>query len=693
MRLLTWNLIVTLAVGVWASELSRVEAETVPERAIASEFGFDPSDATAALQGAIDSGARVVVVDKQASAWLVRPIRLRSDLTLILESGVEIAAKPGEFLGGGDCLMTANRVKNLRIVGGEGAVLRMRKRDYWSEPYKKAEWRHGVSLLSAENVVIENVTIAETGGDGVYVGVSAGAGPCRNITLRRVDCVENNRQGVSVISVDGLVMEDCVLRDTNGTAPEAGIDFEPNKDAEQITNVVMRRVKSINNAGDGFAFYLPNLRNHGSELSFEMEDCVAVHNSARAFSFTVANGENCKLPGACVVKNCELIGNRDGIAIRSKWADGAAFRFENVRIVTASADRKANFDYSKAYSSSAPKGYESWGKTTTDSGISLIAVGTDVDANGGLEFKNVEIIDGGDAGAPEFLMTLRDASSEGVGFVDITGSIRSTTVGGATRETTLNNAALFELFPSLKTRRVPAWDFAKLKDISTGSTALELAQAHRDRAKEQRNPNAFFRARGDADYYFFAEKGDEVAWTFVQRKIGSYPLDDVEVALTESTGEVVALEKLPAGGERKTYRYVAKETGWKHLRADFGASTVELHDATAPILTAARPSLDAFGTVGRFELYVPKDAEDLGVRVVGSAAERVTLRIVDPTGAEVAVLQDVSSLDSWTSPEDSATGKPVKPTPGFWTLIFERPTTGVLEDYVVTILGVPALLR
>ena len=42
---------------------------------------------------------------------------------------------------------------------------------------------------------------------------------------------------------------------------------------------------------------------------------------------------------------------------------------------------------------------------------------------------------------------------------------------------------------------------------------------------------------------------------------------------------------------------------------------------------------------------------------------------------------------------EDANGKPIPPMKGFWSVKFEKPSQGVLEDYIVTVLGVPALLR
>ena len=689
-----WTFVVAIAFT--AAIFSGVNALGQEERSrvVASEYGFNVDDSTDALQRAIDSGAKIVVVDKQPSPWIVRPLRLRDDLELVLEEGVEIQAKKGEFKEIGDVLFACDNTKNLTIRGeGKGATLRMRKCEYWSEPYRNSEWRHGISLRSAEHVLIENLQIAETGGDGIYLGTSGAKLPCRDVTIRRVDCVENNRQGISVINVDGLLIEDVVLRDTNGTPPAAGIDFEPNGADEQVTNVVMSRVVAINNAGDGFTFYLPQMRSRGHELSFIIEDCDSVRNAGMGFGLTVANGEDMRQTGEMIVRNTRIYGNRVGIAVRSKWADGAPLRFEDVLVVTPNADKALGYDKYKGVSSrdELPKGIDEWSKTTASSGISLIATGEDVEANGGTTFKDVKIVDGAAPDATKPLFALRDASADGVGFAKVSGSIVSTsTLDSSTRvETDLSDETLATLFPFLYARRVPLWNLANLNAESEQATSEEVAAAWRDRPKLDAKP---LRARGDATYYVYTTPGEKVDLAFRQRKIGAYEPKPVDVTITESDGAERKFDSALAVDEPLKIAFEPKTKGWSRVYVNFGASTVELESSSAPVLTAAEPKLDVFSSSGSFEFYVPKNSKDLAIRIVGSATERVSATLFDPDGAEVARLEDVELLATWTSPlDDSGAPKPVKS--GFWTIQFDKPSVGILEDYIFSIQGVPALLR
>ena len=92
----------------------------------ASWWGFQPEESTAALQAAIDSGAKKVVVEKMPSPWIVDQLRLASDQELFFEAGAEVLAKQGAFHGSADSLFSAAGKKNIKLIG-PGATLRMRR--------------------------------------------------------------------------------------------------------------------------------------------------------------------------------------------------------------------------------------------------------------------------------------------------------------------------------------------------------------------------------------------------------------------------------------------------------------------------------------------------------------------------------------------------------------------------------------
>lgn len=61
----------------------------------------------------------------------------------------------------------------------------------------------------------------------------------------------NRRQGLSIIDVKGLVVTDSIFKNTHGTRPSAGIDLEPNRAEQRITDVRIENCKFLDNAGYG----------------------------------------------------------------------------------------------------------------------------------------------------------------------------------------------------------------------------------------------------------------------------------------------------------------------------------------------------------------------------------------------------------------------------------------------------------
>src|SRR5690348_15615751 len=92
----------------------------------AAWWGFNREDSTEALQAAINSGAKHLVIPFMGEPWIVRPLQLRSDQEILFEPGVLVLAKKAEFQGPGDSLFTAVGQSNL-VLRGYGATLRMRK--------------------------------------------------------------------------------------------------------------------------------------------------------------------------------------------------------------------------------------------------------------------------------------------------------------------------------------------------------------------------------------------------------------------------------------------------------------------------------------------------------------------------------------------------------------------------------------
>jgi len=309
----------------------------------AAWWGFNAEDSTEILQAAIDSGAERVIVPFMGDPWVVRPIKLGSNLEIFFEPGVLVLAKKGEFRGGGDCLFQAVDETDVTMVG-YGATLRMRKADYQSEEYQRAEWRMGVSLMGCKGVHVEGLRIESSGGDGVYIGSSGKNRWCEDVVVRNVVCHDNHRQGISVTSAQNLLIENCVLSNTSGTPPEAGIDLEPDSPDERLVNCVIRNCLMENNQGHAILVYLKPLTQETQPVSILFENCHSrMGNTAgllpedftdpdlRGWAGMTVGAVRDDGPQGCVeFRNCtsENTG-KEGAKVYDKSAGGVRVRFVN----------------------------------------------------------------------------------------------------------------------------------------------------------------------------------------------------------------------------------------------------------------------------------------------------------------------------------------------------------------------------
>jgi len=320
--MLTASLVAVAAPNV--EKVAQVQAGT-EKRAVASWWGFNADDSTEFVQAAIDSGAAQVVVPYVGAPWVVRPIKLRSDLDLIFEPGVVVLAKPGEFKGKGDSLFSVSDASNIAIRG-YGATLRMRKADYQSKAYEKAEWRMTLDFAGCTNIKIEGVRLESSGGDGIYIGCTKNQPYCRDVTIRDVVCHDHHRQGISVIGAVNLLIENCVMSGTSGTAPEAGIDLEPNGPEERLENCVIRNCIFEDNAGAGILVYVRPLSRESAPLSILFENCYVKSGKDAGIAVGAVKDDGPK--GTIEFRNCTIENTQgSGAYVYDKAAENARVRF------------------------------------------------------------------------------------------------------------------------------------------------------------------------------------------------------------------------------------------------------------------------------------------------------------------------------------------------------------------------------
>lgn len=115
---------------------------------------------------------------------------------------------------------------------------------------QQGEWSAGIAILNSKNILIQNFIIADTWGDGLFVG-SEDLKYSQDITIKNGVIDNARRNGISITSVRNALLSEINISNTNGTAPQCGIDIEPSVAEEILDNVYLSNIFTYNNANAG----------------------------------------------------------------------------------------------------------------------------------------------------------------------------------------------------------------------------------------------------------------------------------------------------------------------------------------------------------------------------------------------------------------------------------------------------------
>ncbi len=638
-----------LALAAWSAgaaspgQVARVLSGELKE-ARASWWGFDPDDATRTLQDAINSRVPRLIVDQTGAPWVTDRLTCVSDQEIVFERGVEVLAKKGAFTGKTDSLLSLEGVTNVTLRG-PGATLRMRRADYDAPPYTKAEWRHVLNIRSSVNIRVLGLTLAESGGDGVYLGALKGRGTNRDILIQDVLCDRNYRQGISVITAENLLIENTVMRDTAGTPPAAGIDFEPNHAHERLKNCVLRNCVSENNEGGGFHFYLPNLTRDSEPVSIRLEKCRSVKDKS-GVTLTTGNSDEGAVRGAVAFVDCRFEdAQRSGATVSRKPASGLALSFERCVLARCAA-------------------------TNMTPDILLLNRMEDEWPVGGIRLDSVAVMQP----VPRPWIAWQNNTTVAEPVAGLTGAV-TVTCGEGRQTVELTPEWAARTFPPRFTVRVPrvAGDLAKAQvtDRLTGARALSP-----------------LRVRRACTYVLYATKGLEVALSGMQTQVGRYEAGDRPLVVRAPSGIVAKRVPMPGFKSPAEIRFVAAESGFYTLEVEVGANAFLLQEANVPVaVDATRKAANFIRSAGSLFVPVPQGTGVFAFGAVGEGvAEAVKVEALDPSGAVVWSKESVTQMERFTATAGQGAAG------GVWEIRLSKPSQGGFEDFHVEALGVPGYL-
>lgn len=611
---------------------------------VSERFGFDPADSTRFLQAALDSGLPKIVVDRQDAPWVCGPLRGASGQEVVFEPGVEVVAKSGAFLPLRESLLTYENASDVRL-SGRGATLRMRKADYMRPPYKKGQWRHVLNFLSCSRVRVEGLTLADSGGDGVYIGVSGNdvGVPCQDVRICGVTCDGNLRQGISVISVDGLLVENCALKNTGGHPPQAGIDFEANYPGQLMKNIVMRGCTIADNKGGGLGFSLWGRDASAVPVDALIENC-RIERCRQGFWYTGNARSGTYAQGAVVLRNCVFCDCPGaGLSICQKPRAAVTLKLIGCRFENCCTDDRTDacFSFRPGYRSDPP-----------------------VD---GIVFDDVAVKTANDR--PLFSRWEGSWVSDDV--CALSGRIR---LAGRKKEKTivLDSAWRKKNFPSKSAGATPSRrPFAAVPKVVDGTPGVMRSLPR-------------FRLRQDVSYVFYADSSRDAHLVLEMAPVGqSRPLKK-PVSVMGLDGRTLRSYAPLKEGVNDTVVFRAKRTGLHLLKVPTGWNTVTLVQADVPVgIDISSGEQDIMASAG--VVYFPASGDAPFAVFAGgqNRRERLSYELRDPDGKLVASNDSLGDWDRYLNEKGGPSG--------LWSLKVGKPKNGLFEDFNLDLVGLPSV--
>ncbi|HEV8693017.1 MAG TPA: right-handed parallel beta-helix repeat-containing protein [Lysobacter sp.] len=217
-------------------------------------YGDGVHDDTAAIQKTINSlpstGGTVYVPAGTYLVDAVTSIRPRSLMLLQLDPGAKLVAKPNSVEK--SYVVYAYKIKDFEIAGGQIVG----ERD--GHLGTTGEWGHCIFVRGCERVTVRDIRLSKGWGDGISVGAALvyNADPIisKDVVIANIVSTGNRRQGLSIGRVAGIKVYDSEFSYSKGTAPECGLDIEPD-DPGTASSIWIENCRFNNNNKYGVNIY------------------------------------------------------------------------------------------------------------------------------------------------------------------------------------------------------------------------------------------------------------------------------------------------------------------------------------------------------------------------------------------------------------------------------------------------------
>ena len=541
------------------------------------------------------------------SDWILnKPVNLVANQEIVFSDGVVIQAMKDKFHGTNDSLFVGSNLTNLTMRGEGNATLRMRKADYQdTTKYTRAEWRMGIKLYDCTNVVVKDFTIAETGGDGLYLGAGQ-AGVNKNVLVENMTFDANHRLGMAVISADGLIIRHCKFINTLGTPPGGGLDLEPNTPQQQLKNISIEDCNFDNNsAGSGIDFAPTVFTSETQPVSVTFKRCHISGNS-KGLAANASRGDT-KAPVTGTVTFVDCTFDHNKIELKNPVKEGIQYLFQNCTL-----------DYSPTKTAATPD----WKSTPISIICDAPPPGTTI---GGAHFENTTVIDDTKKPPVEILFQGPGELSD-----DFSGKLSLKRNGATTMFDVADFAKTTEAEHAALNARIKAQKPATVDLNSLQAPATGAARAG----------NKEFYLQGAFTFLQYAQKGQQITIDATVRKV--YP-KETSVELIAPSGKKLGTYTLPLTNQPFPITFTADETGlYRVVRTSSFSQRVDVTSANPGNGVLADGQLAFLPIAGKLYFEVPAGVKDFNIGV--STATTGDVALLNASGKEVERHDNVNSM-------------------------------------------------
>lgn len=227
-------------------------------------------------------------------------IQLRDNVRLQFEPGVILKAQPNNVDRA--YMFNCDGVSNVEICNGWF----IGERDKHTFTSGTDEHNFGISLSGSQQVTVRGCMVSDFTGDGICIA----GGSATDIVLCDVVVTKNRRQALSIIGGNYVSLYDSEFSYTYGTAPENGIDIEPDSASTSSSNITIDNCIIKGNEGLGI-----QINNHESTAitSTVIQNCLISYNRWNGIGYQTSNGGS--ITGGSIIGNAIYQNGKTGLSL------------------------------------------------------------------------------------------------------------------------------------------------------------------------------------------------------------------------------------------------------------------------------------------------------------------------------------------------------------------------------------------